>query len=121
MAAAADERVQSLIIPFAFLIHNQRDTVLDLLDGMQVDGAPALDVLVRTWCENAETFQGLWASRVSTLALMDLFVASFMDGGERLRNVTVKGELVVRAETRNGELSFPMPRSGVHSAAARSV
>ncbi|GJE89716.1 ARM repeat-containing protein [Phanerochaete sordida] len=98
--------VQSLVIPFAFLIHTgHRDTVLNLLQGItvSVNGAnkSGLEVLLQTWTENAETFQGLWASRVSTLALMDLFVASFMDGGERLRNVTVKGELVLRAETRN--------------------
>ena len=62
-----------------------------------------LEVLLQTWTENAETFQGFWASRVSTLALMDLFVASFMDNGARLRSINVKGELVVRAETRNGE------------------
>lgn len=98
--------VQSLVIPFAYLIHTgHRDTVLNLLQGIviPVGGAnkSGLEVLLQTWTENAETFQGLWASRVSTLALMDLFVASFMDGGERLRSVTVKGELVVRAETRN--------------------
>ena len=102
--------VQSLVIPFAYLIHTgHRDTVLSLLQGISVPVAGAnksgLEVLLQTWTENAETFQGLWADRVSMLALMDLFVASFMEGGERLRNVTVKGELVVRAETRNGECS----------------
>ena len=92
------------MIPFAFLIHNgQRDTVLTLLENINIGGRSGLDVVIQTWCENAETFQGFWMSRISTLALVDLFVAAFADGGERLRNVTVKGELIVRAETRNGE------------------
>ncbi|KIP03840.1 hypothetical protein PHLGIDRAFT_31632 [Phlebiopsis gigantea 11061_1 CR5-6] len=99
--------VQSLVIPFAYLIHaGHRDTVLNLLHQMVVPTPSGtqksgLDILLQTWTENAETFQGFWASRISTLALMDLFVASFSANGEWLRNVAVKGELVVRAETRN--------------------
>ena len=104
---------KSLVIPFAYLIHaGHRDTVLNLLHQMAIQtptGAQksGLEVLLQTWTENAETFQGFWASRISTLALMDLFVASFSANGAWLRAVAVKGELVVRAETRNGEsLSF---------------
>ncbi|TFY66382.1 hypothetical protein EVG20_g4698, partial [Dentipellis fragilis] len=67
--------LQSLIIPFAFLIYNQRDTVLNLVEGVSVAGRPALDVLLNTWCENAETFQGFWPTRVSSLALGQLLVA----------------------------------------------
>lgn len=88
--------------------------MLNLLHQMAVptpSGAQrsGLEILLQTWTENAETFQGFWASRVSTLALMDLFVASFADNGEWLRNVVVKGELVVRAETRNGECGLNLP------------
>ena len=91
--------LQSLIIPFAFLIHNQRDTVLDLLEGQSVDDTPALEILIRTWCENAETFQGFWAPRISTLALCSLFASE----RPSLHNVIVKGDLVVKPETKNGE------------------
>jgi hypothetical protein len=55
---------QSLVIPFTYLIHTQRDAVLDLLEYIQVGGSSGLDVLLRTWCENAETFQGFWAPRM---------------------------------------------------------
>ncbi|RDX47886.1 ARM repeat-containing protein [Lentinus brumalis] len=89
--------LQSLIIPFAFLIHNQRDTVLDLLEGLSVDGTPALEILVRTWCENAETFQGFWAPRISTLALSSLFASE----RPSLQNIAVKGDLIVKPETKN--------------------
>ncbi|KAI0721417.1 ARM repeat-containing protein [Cerioporus squamosus] len=89
--------LQSLIIPFAFLIHNQRDTVLNLLEGLSVDGTPALEILIRTWCENAETFQGFWAPRISTLALSSLFASE----RPSLQNVIVKGDLIVKPETKN--------------------
>jgi hypothetical protein len=57
-----------------------------------------LDVLLNTWCENAGTFQGFWPIRVSTLALCALL------RGARpgVHTVVVKGDIVVREETRNG-------------------
>jgi len=53
--------IQSLVVPFCFLIHNQRDTVLSLLESTDVQGRSGLDILIHTWCENAETFQGYLA------------------------------------------------------------
>ncbi|KAA1471630.1 ARM repeat-containing protein [Dentipellis sp. KUC8613] len=89
--------LQSLIIPFAFLIYNQRDTVLDLVEGVSVGGRPALAVLLNTWCENAETFQGFWPTRVSSLALGRLLVADRAS----VQTTLVKGDIVVRPETRD--------------------
>jgi len=88
--------IQSLVIPFAFLIYNQRDTVLDLLENTTVQGRSALDVLLQTWCENAETFQGFWAPRVSTLALCALYEASVKRAS--LQNISVKGDMIIRPE-----------------------
>ena len=73
--------------------------MLDLLEGQTVDGTPALEVLVRTWCENAETFQGFWPPRVSTLALC----ACFASARTSLQNVIIKGDIIVKPETKNGE------------------
>lgn len=56
--------VQSLVIPFAFLMQQERDTVLSLLENIDVNGRSGLDILIQTWCENAEVFQGFWPSRV---------------------------------------------------------
>ncbi|KAF9445285.1 ARM repeat-containing protein [Macrolepiota fuliginosa MF-IS2] len=89
--------LQSLVSPFAFLINNQRDTILDLLESTNIGGRSGLDILIQTWCENAETFQGLWASRISTLALSQLLTSE----RPSLQNLTVKGELIVKAETRD--------------------
>ncbi|KAJ7292991.1 armadillo-type protein [Mycena rebaudengoi] len=89
--------LQSLVIPFAFLINNQRDTVLSLLESMNVQGRSGLDILIQTWCENAETFQGFWPSRISTMALCQLFVSE----RPSLQNLMVKGDIIVKPETQN--------------------
>ncbi|KAI0347862.1 ARM repeat-containing protein [Trametopsis cervina] len=90
--------IQSLVIPFAFLIHNgQRDTVLTLLESINISGRSGLDVVIQTWCENAETFQGFWVTRTSTLALVDLFVCA----RPSLQALQVKGDLIMKEETKH--------------------
>jgi hypothetical protein len=92
---------QSLVIPFTFLINNQRDTVLALLESMNVQGRSGLDILIQTWCENAETFQGFWPSRISTMALCQLFVSE----RPSLQNLMVKGDIIVKPEAQNGKIA----------------
>ncbi|KAH9923163.1 armadillo-type protein [Epithele typhae] len=69
----------------------------ELLENMSVDGTPALEVFVRTWCENAETFQGYWPPRISTLALC----ACFANARPSLQGIIVKGDIIVKPETKN--------------------
>ena len=102
--------IQSLVIPFAFLITNQRDTVLQLLEGINVNGRSGLDILLQTWCENAETFQGFWPGRVSTLGLCELLRAA----RPSLQQITVKGDIILRPETKNGEWDLPPASSRAH-------
>ena len=87
------------MIPFAFLINNQRDTVLSLLEPMDINGRTALDILLQTWCENAETFQGFWPSRVSTLALTQLLASDRTS----VQNLMVKGDIIINPATRDSE------------------
>ncbi|KAH8119757.1 ARM repeat-containing protein [Phellopilus nigrolimitatus] len=89
--------VQSLVVPFAFLVQSERDTVLSLLEGISVNGRSGLDILIQTWCENAEVFQGFWPSRVSTLGLCQLFASE----RPSLKNLLVKGDIIVTPETRD--------------------
>ncbi|KAI0253279.1 ARM repeat-containing protein [Lactifluus subvellereus] len=91
--------LQSLIIPFAFLVYNHRDAVLDLLESMRVgeEGRSGLDVLLNTWCENAATFQGFWPTRISALALCTLLRAE----RPSLQAVAVKGDIIITAATKN--------------------
>ena len=89
---------QSLIVPFNFLIQNQRDTILGLLESSNVEGDSGLNVFVQTLCENVETFQGFWPSRVSTLALISLFASE----RSSLQGLVVKGDIVVKSDGKNG-------------------
>ncbi|KAG8689246.1 hypothetical protein FRC11_003586, partial [Ceratobasidium sp. 423] len=41
--------LQSLIVPFAFLIHTQRDNVLNLLESISVNSKSGLEVLIHAW------------------------------------------------------------------------
>ena len=66
---------------------------------MNINNRSGLDILVQTWCENAETFQGFWPSRISTLALTQLFIS----GRPSLQNLMVKGDIIIKPETKNGE------------------
>ncbi|KAJ3786679.1 ARM repeat-containing protein [Lentinula aff. detonsa] len=97
LAAKTATFVQSLVVPFAFLINNQRDTVLALLEEMNIQGRTGLDVLIQTWCENAETFQGFWPSRSSTMALTALFASE----RPSLQVLMVKGDIILKPETKN--------------------
>jgi hypothetical protein len=81
------------------LINNQPDTILSLLESININGSSGLHILIQTWCENAETFQGFWPPRISTLALTKLFAS----GRPSLQNLMVKGDLIVKAETKNSE------------------
>jgi hypothetical protein len=93
--------LQSLIIPFTFLVYNHRDAVLDLLESTRVgaEGRSGLDVLLNTWCENAATFQGFWPTRISALALCTLLRAE----RPSLHTVVVKGDIIITAATKNSE------------------
>jgi hypothetical protein len=73
--------------------------VLSLLESTDIQGRSGLDILIHTWCENAEIFQGFWPSRTSTMALSQLYVSE----RPSLQNLMVKGDIIVRAETKNGE------------------
>ena len=75
---------------------------------MSIDGRGGLDILLNTWCENAGTFQGFWPIRISALALCKLFACERAS----VRETVVKGDIIVRPETRNGESVFVCLRGG---------
>lgn len=96
---------QSLVLPFAYLIHQQLDTVLSLLESLTVpSGAaqparPALEVLLSAWCDYAADFQGFWNQKVSSVALSQLYTAAATR--ETLQHVQVKGDMVVNEANAN--------------------
>ncbi|CAE6488834.1 unnamed protein product [Rhizoctonia solani] len=91
--------LQSLIVPFAFLIHTQRDNVLNLLESTSVGPKRGLDVLIHAWCKSLSTrFSSLRPSFYnSTLALCQMFLSN----RPSLRQIYVKGDIIVKPETQN--------------------
>ncbi|KAM0754424.1 ARM repeat-containing protein [Meredithblackwellia eburnea MCA 4105] len=83
---------QSLILPFAYLAHSQSDTVLTLLEGIDVPGSgSALQILLNKWCDNVEVLQGYWNQKVSTVGLMQLYLSQ----RPSLQQIQVKGDLLL--------------------------
>jgi importin-9 len=71
---------------------------------MDIQSRSGLDILIQTWCENAETFQGFWPGRISSMALTQLFISDRLS----LQNLMVKGDIIVKPETQDSEdLVFP--------------
>ncbi|KAF8577246.1 ARM repeat-containing protein [Ramaria rubella] len=91
--------LQSLTVPFALMIHTHRDSVLDILESFNVDGAippkTGLEMLIATWTENADAFQGLWSQRISNLALCSLFLSD----RPSLQSIKVKGDMIIKPQT----------------------
>jgi hypothetical protein len=81
------------------LVYNQRDTILALLEQIVIEDRSGLDILIQTWCENAEIFQGFWSTRMSIVALCQLFASE----RPSLQQLMVKGDIIIRPETQNGE------------------
>ncbi|GAA5933997.1 karyopherin KAP114 [Sporobolomyces koalae] len=96
---------QSMVLPFAYVIDQQLDTALSLLESIvvppQTPGAaqqPALEVLLSAWCDYASDFQGFWNQKLSTVALTKLYAASSRPS---LQNLQVKGDLLITSENKN--------------------
>lgn len=91
---------QSLILPFAYLMHNQTDTVLDLLENVNIDGKNGIEILLPAWTENVDSILGFWNIRISTVALSKLLLSN----RQSLNSLTVKGDLIVNQSNSRGEL-----------------
>lgn len=96
---------QSLLLPFAYLLQQQSDTVLTLLENSTVPGRPgqaprpALEVLLSQWCDFANDFQGFWNQKVFSVAMAQLY--SLAAQRASLQQVQVKGDLLLTAANSN--------------------
>lgn len=89
---------QSLILPFAYLMHNQTDTVLDLLENVNIEGKTGIEILLPAWLENIDSILGFWNIRISTVALSKLLLSN----RPSLNSLTVKGDLIVNQANSGG-------------------
>lgn len=96
--------ITSLIIPFAYLFGTEfTQQTIELLTSFPAvtvaDGTsvPALNLVLASWCEQAETITGSWNIRVNDLGLSKLFALP----SAPLRSVLVRGDLVITDANRN--------------------
>jgi hypothetical protein len=82
--------IQTLVLVFAHYIHTQLDTVLSFLQSINIEGKDGLTILMNTWCDNHDSFQGFHTIKVSASALSILY----MSQDSRVSNIQVKGDLV---------------------------
>ncbi|XP_006822545.1 importin-9 [Saccoglossus kowalevskii] len=87
--------VQSLVMVFAHLIHNQLDAVLEFLYNVPgPTGKPALEFVMTEWVARQHLFYGAYDSKVSTTALAKLLEHIIAVDDKRFVDITVKGDQI---------------------------
>lgn len=62
---------KSLIIVFAYYIHNELETVLSFLSTLKIGNQDGLTVLMNIWCDNQRSFHGFHAIKVRYIFCKD--------------------------------------------------
>ncbi|CAG8673947.1 10649_t:CDS:10, partial [Racocetra persica] len=83
--------IQSLLMIFAHLALGQKSTVVNFMDESVINGRNGLDILLNTWLENHDSFQGHYNIKISAIALSELFLSC----DPRIQNIKVKGDLII--------------------------
>ncbi|GAA96567.1 uncharacterized protein L969DRAFT_94972 [Mixia osmundae IAM 14324] len=87
---------QSLIVPIAYVLHANADQTIELLRYVSLpSGQNGLEIFLRAWADNAETFQGYWQIRISSCALAILLLSDNVI----LDTLLVKGERILDANS----------------------
>ncbi|KAJ2997787.1 Importin 9 [Globomyces sp. JEL0801] len=84
--------IETLVLVFCHLIQTQAQTVIDFLYPITLGNRNGLEILVQAWCESFNDFHGVYNIKLCTTSLIILFST----GDLRLRNIQVKGELIVQ-------------------------
>ncbi|CAG8772464.1 9844_t:CDS:10, partial [Gigaspora margarita] len=84
--------IQSLLMIFAHLTLNQKSTVINFMSESVINGKNGLDILLNTWLENHDSFQGHYNIKISAIALSELFLSC----DPRIQNIKVKGDLIIK-------------------------
>jgi hypothetical protein len=83
--------IQSMICVFAQLIQSQMETVISFLSQLNIEGKSGLDIILGAWCEHHDSFQGVYKTKLCTIALSKLFTAT----DQSLQYVMVQGDLIM--------------------------
>ncbi|CAG8679488.1 17254_t:CDS:10, partial [Dentiscutata erythropus] len=88
--------IQSLLMIFAYLTLNQKSTVINFMSESVINGKNGLDILLNTWLENHDSFQGHHNIKISAIALSELFLSC----DPRIQNIKVKGDLIIKPSSK---------------------
>jgi len=83
--------IQSMICVFSQLIQSQMETVISFLTQLNIDGKSGLDIILGAWCEHSDSFQGVYNTKLCTIALSKLFTS----GDQNLQYIMVQGDLIM--------------------------
>ncbi|XP_059806493.1 importin-9 isoform X1 [Hypanus sabinus] len=91
--------MQSLIMVFAHLVHNQLEPLLEFLCSLPgPTGKPALEFVMSEWTTRQPLFYGQYEGKVSTVAMCKLLQHGINTDDKRLQNIMVRGEEVFSAD-----------------------
>ncbi|XP_055510701.1 importin-9 [Leucoraja erinacea] len=91
--------MQSLIMVFAQLVHNQLEPLLEFLCSLPgPTGKPALEFVMSEWTSRQPLFYGQYEGKVSTVAMCKLLQHGINTDDKRLQDIMVKGEEVFNAD-----------------------
>ncbi|XP_072336821.1 importin-9 isoform X2 [Scyliorhinus torazame] len=91
--------MQSLIMVFAQLVHNQLEPLLEFLCSLPgPTGKPALEFVMSEWTSRQPLFYGQYEGKVSTVAMCKLLQHGINTDDKRLRDIMVKGEEIFNAD-----------------------
>ncbi|XP_059509503.1 importin-9 isoform X2 [Stegostoma tigrinum] len=91
--------MQSLIMVFAHLVHNQLEPLLEFLCSLPgPTGKPALEFVMSEWTSRQPLFYGQYEGKVSTVAMCKLLQHGINTDDKRLRDIMVKGEEIFSAD-----------------------
>jgi len=83
--------IQSMICVFAQLIQTQMETVISFLSSLNINNKSGLEIILGAWCEHYDSFQGIYKTKLCTIALSKLFTS----GDQNLQYIMVQGDLIM--------------------------
>ncbi|KAL4226818.1 Importin 9 [Mactra antiquata] len=92
--------MQSLLMIFARLMHDQMDAVLEFLTSVPDPmGKPALEFVLKEWCCRQHLFYGAYERKVMIVALSKLLQHTITNNDSRLNDIVVDGDEVVTSSS----------------------
>jgi len=87
--------VQSLLMVFAHLAHNQMAALLNFLSSLPgPNGEPALEFVLSKWVDRHNVFYGAYENKVSIVALSEILQRGVNTNDSRLQGINVAGDMV---------------------------